>query len=240
MKKKDRKKLILNTAFFASVVLMLIVVLGFILLINQLTHVVVNNKADVIGYKQTAGYLYIIAAILFLGMDCFIPYGFVYKKFNADKKNQKIPSHRKPGKGEGTLKVIKTGFIILNAFLILAAFPICINARWELHSDGIYKIAVTGKEKLVCSADEIIRYKVESGKSRNSRSSHTNYYLQVIAETEGKNYYIQNYKNQQVKKDFFLYLKNKSETEINVYELQKYYDRFSDENKMLVDLLIGK
>lgn len=234
MKKKDIKKLKLNVVTFLSLLLSLFLAGGLFLSIFYITHFVVSNKPDVIAYKETLGYGYIILPIILLAAYGFMPYAKMEEKLYQEKrKNQKIPKHKKVLKGEKQYKILKNGFIIGSVVLILLAFPICINARWELHSDGIYKITVTGREKQICSWNEISGFSIQISRSRQ------HYSPMVVAKTERKDFYLQTYKNARVKRDFFEYLKNRSDTQIDVHDLQKYYKKFSDENRELVDLLLN-
>lgn len=234
MKKKDIKKLKLNVVTFLSLLLSLFLTGGLILSIFYITHLIINNKPDVIAYKETLGYGYIILPIILLAAYGFMPYQIMEEQLYQEKrKNQKIPKHKKVPKGEKQYKLLKNGFIIGSIVLILLAFPICINARWELHSDGIYKITITGREKQVCSWNEITGFSIQTEKSRH------HYSPLVVVNTERKSFYLQTYKNAQVKRDLFKYLKNRSDTQIDVQALQKYYNKFSDENRELVDLLLN-
>ena len=239
MKKKDAKKLKLNLVIILSLVLCLCLTVGLILSVSFITQCVVKNKTNVIAYKETVGYMYIIIPAIILSVAGFTPYSILEQKLNNKKKNQKIPSHRKIGKGEILLKKIKIAFTALNILLVLLTFPICVNARQELHYDGIYKITITGREKLICPRNEITGFRIQVGKSRRGKNSRYNYYPEVVTITAKKNFYFPRYTNQNVKKEFFLSIKNNPSAEINLAGLKKYYNFFSEENQQAVDLLLN-
>lgn len=67
------------------------------------------------------------------------------------------------------------------------------NARRELHYDGIYKINLFGKEKLIYPWDDISGFRIQVGKSR-SRISIT-YFPEVVTITDKRNFYFSHYKN---------------------------------------------
>ncbi len=237
MKKKEAKKLKLNTAIILSLLFMFVLEFGLIFSIMALTTFIVSKKPDVIAYKETAAYLFIIIPAIILAGVGFMPYSILEKKYNQDKrKNQKIPKHRKPAKYEKQFKNLKAGVVVFNILLGLISFSVCVNSRWELHNDGIYKVNFIGKEKLICPWNEITGFKIQVGKSR-SRTS-TTYFPEVVTITDKRNFYFSHYKNQMCKREFYLSLKDNPSAEIEFDQLLKYYSKFSKDNKKLVDLLI--
>jgi len=239
MKKKELVKLKSESTAIFFCILFLCIWGGLFIFIDHLTHCAVNRKPNVIAYKITVGYLSILAILLLIGIDFTILYSLLEKKFKPiKKKNQKIPSHKKEPKGKKLLKHIKTGWIVINISVVLLVVPICVNSRCELQTNGIYKITLFGKEKPLHSSEEIIGFKIQVGEHRNQKSFHTTYYPEIVTKTKNKDYYFSKYKNIQTKKAFFVLVKNNSNTDIDMYNLQKYYDKFSKANRELVDLII--
>lgn len=238
MKKKEVKKLKLNTAIILSLLFMFVLEFGLIFSIMALTTFIVSKKPDVIAYKETVAYLFIFFPAIILAGVGFMPYAALEEKYNKDKrKNQKIPKHKKPAKYEKQFKKLKTGFIVFNILLLLTSYSVCVNSRWELHSDGIYKVKFIGKEKMIYPWNEITGFKIQVGKSR-SRTS-TTYFPEVVTITDKRNFYFPHYKNQKIKREFFLSLKDNPSAEIDFDQLKKYYNKFSKDNQKLVDLLIN-
>lgn len=240
MKKKEVKKLKLNLMIFLSLFLMFALAFGLIFSINLLTTYIISKRPAVIAYKETASYLFIIIPGIILGGVGIIPYAALEKKYYGDKrKNQKIPKHRKPAKYENQFRTLKNGFIIFNILIILFAFPVCVNARRELHYDGIYKINLLGKEKLICPWDDILGFRIQVGKSRSGKSGTTHYYPEVVTITEKKDFYFPRYRNQICKKEFFIFLKDNPSVKIDSAELKRYYNKFTKDNQKLIDQLLS-